>query len=147
MIFAVERLRDCWDEIMPLANAHWNETQQHRHQQPFKPSLERYAQYEEMGCYIQFTARVDGLLVGYGGLYIVPSMHTQELICTEDTWYIAPDHRKGLSAIKFFRFMEDECRRRGVKEVTLTEPVTTRVGIIHKRLGYKHVANMRSKHL
>lgn len=147
MIFAIEPLKGCWDEIMVLAHKHWNETQAYRHSQPFRPVFERYESYERMGCYVQFTARVEGKLVGYAGLYFVPSMHTQEPICTEDTWYLDPEFRKGWTAIKFFRFMEDECRRRGVVEVTLTEPISTEVGIIHRRLGYKPVATMRSKHL
>lgn len=147
MIFAIEKIRDCWDEVSALGQQHWLETQQYRHSQPFKPMLERYAQYEDFGGYLQFTARVDGVLVGYGGLYIVPSMHTQELICQEDTWYLMPEHRKGFSAIKFFRFMEDECRKRGVKEVMLTAPATTRAGVIHKFLKYEKVADVYSKHL
>lgn len=147
MKFAIEKLKDCWDEVVELAGKHWLETQEYRHAQPFNPSFERYNQYEEMGCYLQFTARDEGRLVGYGGLYIVPSMHTQELICTEDTWYLLPEARKGFDAIKFFRFMEDECRKRGVKEVSLTAPATTRAGVIHKFLKYQKVAEVYSKHL
>lgn len=132
---------------MVLAGQHWKETQQHRHDQPFNPSFERYRQVEAIGGYVQFTARVDGKLVGYAGIYIVPSMHTQTLICVEDTWYLDPEHRKGFNAIKFFRFMEDYCRSRGVHEVTLTAPTHTRAGTIHRYLGYKEVAKQYAKTL
>lgn len=147
LVFAVEPIAQCWDEAVVLARQHWFETQQHRHDQPFKPSFERYQQCEQYGGYVQFTARVDGRLVGYGGVYIVPSMHTQDTICVEDTWYLDPEHRKGWDAIRFFRFMENACRERGVKEVTLTAPSTTRAGTIHRFLGYKEVAKVYSKRL
>lgn len=145
MVFAIEPLRDVWDNVVEMAQKHWNETQQHRHDQPFSPSFERYAQVEAVGGYVQFTARVEGRMVGYAGIYIVPSMHTQSLICVEDTWYLKPEYRKGFNAVKFFRFMEDYCRSRGVHEVTLTAPIHTRAEVIHRYLGYKAVATQSSK--
>ena len=147
MIFAIEKLKDCWDEIMVLAERHWNETQNFRHEEGFNPKFERYQQQEEWGNYIQFTARENGELIGYGGVYIVPSMHSQELMANEDTWFMAPEHRKGWDSIKFFRFMEDECKRRGAKSITLSAPVTTRAETIHRFLGYKKVAVVSYKRI
>jgi L-amino acid N-acyltransferase YncA len=147
IVFAIEPIAQCWEEFVELAKLHWAETQQYRHDQPLAPSLERYGQVEAMGGYTHFTARVDGKLVGYGGIYIVPSMHTQVLICVEDTWYLHPDYRKGRNAIRFFRVMEDYCRFRGVREVSLTAPAHTKTGRIVEYLGYKEVAKQYSKRL
>jgi GNAT superfamily N-acetyltransferase len=133
--------------MIRLATQHWAETQSYRHSQPFSPSFERYNQYAAAGWFIQFTAREEGRMVGYGGVYIVASMHTQSTIATEDTWYLLPEYRKGWTALRFFKFMEKTCRERGAVEVSLTAPVTTKTGKILEFLGYQEVASHYSKHL
>ena len=148
MIFAIERLEDCWDEMVALAERHWNEVQNVRlKEEGFNPKYERYKQQEDWGSFLQFTARKDGVMVGYAGLYIVQSMHSQRLICTEDAWYLVPEERKGFAAIRFFKFMENECRKRGVWSVTLTVPDSSGAGKIHKFLGYETVGTISYKRL
>ena len=121
MKFAIEPLAQCWDEMVALAALHWQETEGYRHGQPFAPSLERYKQYDDMGWYFEGTARDDsGKMVGYCGMYIVPSMHSQCQIAVEDSLFIVPEHRKGRNAIRFIQFLEAECRRRGVVEISIT---------------------------
>lgn len=147
MIFAVEKVEDCWDEMVALAEGHYAETQGHRHYQGFQPLYERYKQQEDWGSFIQFTARVDGKMVGYGGCYVVPSMHTQAMICTEDTWYLLPEYRKGWNAIKFMRFMEKTAKERGAVDVTITTSFTTAADKVAKFLGYEPVAKVLYKRL
>ena len=147
MIFAIEKLGDCWDEIMVLARAHWMETEMYRHGQEFAPSFERYRQYEDAGWLLQFTAREDGRLVGYATMYLVPSMHTQRLIATEDTWFLLPSHRKGRNAVRFYRHVEAECFRRGAVEVTMTAKMTNHAGRILEYLDFEKVAVQYSKQL
>lgn len=151
MIFASEPLEKCWAEIYEkphgLAYRHWCETQGYRHDQGYAPSFERYNQYEKAGWFIQFTVRDDGKLVGYGGAYVVPSMHSQQLISTEDTWYLAPEYRKGWGAIRFYRFMEDVCKRHGAVEATLTLPAEKNLDALVERLGYTCRAKLYSKNL
>lgn len=146
MIFAIESLRDCWDEIMVLASAHWQETEAYRHGQPFAPSFNRYIQYEDMGCVMQVTGRVNGELVAYATLYITESMHSQCKICVEDTFFIAKTHRKGLNAVKLYKFVENECKKRGVVEVIFTSK-NPAVDRILKYLDFQPVAAQYSKQL
>ena len=141
-VFAVEPIAEVWDEVVGLAKQHYCETQLYRHSQPFNPSFERYKHYNEAGCYIQFTVRDAGRMVGYGGAYIMPSMHTQRIIATEDTWYLLPEYRKGWTALKFFRFMQEECRKRGAEDVTLTVPEGIGTGVLCERLGYTKIATV-----
>lgn len=149
--FAVEPLDTCWGEVYDppdgLAYQHWCETQGFRHYQGYAPSRERYTQYERAGWFLQFTVRDEGKLVGYGGAYIVPSMHSQRLISTEDTWYLAPEYRKGWTAIKFYRFMEQVVKDRGAVEANLTLPTEKNLDAIVMRLGYTCQAKLYSKQL
>jgi len=153
MIFALEPLEQCWNEIyLPpdgLAYRHWLETQQHRHDQPYKPLFDRYNSYAKLGAFLQFTARENGRLVGYSGVYIGQSMHTQATISTEDTWYLLPEYRKGWNAIKFYKFIEAYCLPMEISEVTLTIPVTKdeRLGHMLGRMGYTAVSVQYSKSL
>jgi GNAT superfamily N-acetyltransferase len=140
MIFAVEPLGEAWGEMITLASQHWHETQEYRHNQPFAPSFDRYNQYAQSGWFLQFTVRDEGRMVGYGGVYLVPSMHTQVLIAQEDTWYLLPAYRKGWTAMKFFKFMEAECRKRGARQVNLTVPEGIGTGVLCERMGYRKVA-------
>lgn len=147
IIFAVEPLEQAWDDMVKLAAQHWKETQAYRHNQPFDPKFERYNAYEKIGCFLQFTVRDNGRMVGYGGAYIVPSMHTQRLIASEDTWYLLPEYRKGWNALKFFKFMESECVKRGAIEVSLTVPEGIGTGVLCERIGYAKIAALYSKQI
>jgi GNAT superfamily N-acetyltransferase len=125
------------------------ETQQHHHDQPYAPSFERYNSYAKVGWFLQFTARENGKLVGYSGVYVTPSMHTQATISVEDTWYLLPEYRKGWNAIKFYKFIEAYGKPLGVHEAVLTIPATKdpRLGHMLERMGYTAVAVKYSKNL
>jgi GNAT superfamily N-acetyltransferase len=143
----IEPLSACWNEILAIGLEHWKETEGYRHDQPFKPEYERYKSYEDCGWGFTVTVRDEGKLVGYSVMYVCPSMHTQELIATEDTFFLLPDYRKGWTAIKLLKFAEDECARRGAVEIFQTAKLTNKAGDILERRGYTHVANQYSKRL
>ncbi len=148
MEFAIEPLAKCWDEVVALGQSHWQETEAHHHAQGFKPLLERYQQYERCGWYTQFTARVDGRLIGFAGMYVTPSMHSQALIATEDTWFLAPDYRgKGRTFIRFYQFIEAEMRRQGAVEINMSVPILGAAGRLLEHLDYEAVKVHYSKQL
>lgn len=144
--FAVEPLSVCWDEMVKLASEHWKETEGYRHGQPFAPSFDRYNEYDKCGWYFEGTIRDDGVLVGYAGIYLTPSMHSQQVIATEDSLFILPSHRKGRNAIRFIKFLEDECRKRGAVEVNITAK-NPAVAKILDYLGFPQVATHHAKQL
>ena len=117
LTFAIEPVVVCWDEVLALATEHWRSTKSYRRHQPFCPSLARYEDYNERGFFLLYTARDAGVLVSYFGVYLCPSMHSQLLTATEDTFYIAPSHRKGWTAVRFIKFIEQDLTNRGVHEI------------------------------
>jgi len=148
MQFSIEPLADCWDEIMVLAQAHWQETEAHHHAQGFNARLERYQQYERCGWYQQFTARVNNCLIGFAGMYVTPSMHSQALIATEDTWFLHPDYRgKGRTFIRFYQFIEAEMRRLGAVEINMSVPIIGAASRLLEHLDYEPVKVHYSKQL
>jgi len=143
----IEPLRQCWDEVIENARKHWNETEQFQRGEDFNPDQNRYFQYEDMGIYLQFTMRDQDKLVGHCGMYIMPSMHTQNLIATEDTWFLLPEYRKGRNAIKLYNFVEMVMKGKGVTEINMTAKTANNAGRIMEYLGYTLTAYQYSKHL
>lgn len=144
--FAIEPLVRCWDEMIALAAEHWQETEAYRHDQPFAPSFERYNEYDKLGWYFEGTVREAGILVGYCGMYLTPSMHSQCLIATEDSLFLRKDHRRGRTALRFIQFLEAECARRGAVEVGITAKTEeARRLLLH--LDFAQVATHHSKRI
>jgi hypothetical protein len=150
LAFAVEPLEKCWDEWLELAALQWAETEGYRHYQAMAPSFDRYDKYDKAGWFLMFTARDEGRLVGSCGVYLVPSMHTQALIATEDTWFMRKEYRKGRNAIDFYKFGERELIKRGAVEITVSskliddKPTT---GRLLEYLGYGKVAVSYAKRI
>lgn len=144
LAFGIESVLDVWPELVEIHRQHWFETEAYRHGQPFAPSCERYHRFEQIGWYILFTARDGSKLVGNLGVYLSPSMHTQQLIATEDTLFLLPDYRRGRNAVDFMEYAEAECWRRGAVELTVTAK-NDRVGRLLVMLAYEPVSVQYSK--
>lgn len=138
-MFQIERVADVWSELLELHRLHWHETETYRHGQPFAPSMERYKEFEDCGWFLLFTARQGHRLVGNCGMYLCPSMHSQQLIATEDTLFLHPDFRRGRTAIEFIGYVRDECFRRGAVEVTVTAK-GDKVGRLLRYLAFQPTA-------
>ena len=106
MTFQRERVRDVWDELYPMALRHAEMSQSYHRHEPFRPSKERYASYDDADLFHLLTGRDHGTLAGYFGLYFVPSMHSQLLIVTEDTFFLDTPYRGGRTALRFMQAME-----------------------------------------
>lgn len=137
--FAIEKVRDVIDELVPLWKSHWEETEMYRAGQGFNPNIKDYIGYNDVGFYILYTMRDNGKLVGNGGMYVTPSMHTQKLIATDDTVYVLPEYRKGYTAIKFLKFLEADLFKRGVVEISITIK-SEKVRKLYEIYGYKLIA-------
>lgn len=132
--FQVERLADCFDEVVAQHQAQWDEVEKVR--EDLNPDYEGVLARERAGTYVLFTARKDGELVGNTGCYLFRSMHNQDLSAKEDTMYLAPEVRKGRTAIKFFRYCESQLRRTGVEEITVQVKTTNKAYMLWEREGY-----------
>lgn len=117
MEFSCESISSIWDEALSLARIHWAGTKGFRRHEPFQPVLGRYLAYENARAFRAYTARDGEKLVGYFGIYITPSMHSQRLTATEDTFFIHPDYRDGFNAIRFIKYVERDLFGLGVHEI------------------------------
>lgn len=153
--FQAEKFLDALPELHPLHEQHWEETEGARHGLQLNPDYDRLVDAERAGSLLQFTARYDGKLVGNIRMYLFNDTHTQTLAAKEDTFFLLPEARKGLVALKFWKFMEEAVRLLGVREIRTdskvlyddTGKLTRDVGKLNKYLGYSHVSNGYFKRL
>lgn len=129
LLFSVESVESCWNELMVLANAHWAGTQSYRRHEPFNPSYDRYLACNQAGYFYLFTARDQGTLAGYFGVYVTPSMHSQLLMATEDTFFLHPDYRGGRNALRFLKHIEKVLQQAGVHEIMFSCEIDNETGI------------------
>lgn len=138
LVFARELITDAvLEELYPLWEAHWQETEMYRSGRKMSPDLARYKQFSEQGFYQLYTARNDeGKMVGDAGMYRNLSMHEQRWSATEDTWYLLPEYRRGRNAIRFLKYVEDQMRAQGCEDVYMSTKMVNGAGRILEYAGY-----------
>jgi GNAT superfamily N-acetyltransferase len=144
-VFARERMEDVVEEMKLLHQAHWHETETHRHGLTLNPDYDMFIRYERAGRYVLFTLRNDGRLQGNCALYLDKSTHTQTLLATEDTLYLLPEARKRRAATRFIEYCENALKSLGVKEINVSVKTVNKAGRFFRMLGYRHVENGLSK--
>lgn len=132
----IERL----DELKPLLPGHWEELALNKDKVPLDPQYEVYFQREQRGELIFVTLRKDGALVGYFIAFIAPGLHYKTcLTCTMDIFYLHPDHRGGTAALRLFRFVMKELKRRGVNRAFFGSKMHKDSGRLFEALGFQPV--------
>ncbi len=155
LVFAIEPLEPIWEQIERIASQQWEESDYNLHGLPLKLDQARYFHFNELGLFLMFTARDAGALVGYAGMYLMPSMHTQTPLVTEDTLFLLPDYRKGRNAIRFYQYIEQEYIRivgfaypdATVMELSFTTKLTNGAGRILKYLDFQETALLHMKRI
>lgn len=128
-----------------LATLHWEEIEKHRHQLGLKIDWGQMASWEEEGRFIGFTARHDGRVVGYLAFSLTPGYHTAKMVATEDGLFLAPEHRKGLTAVRLIRYAESALIGMGAGEIHFVTKHGTTADQLMSRLGYPAISNLRIK--
>ncbi len=129
LVFAIEPVERCWNELLTLAAQHHAGTASYRRHEPFIPSFERYHACNQSGFFQLFTARDGQTLAGYFGVYITDSMHSQKRMATEDTFYLAPAYRGGRNALRFLKYIKAQCASWGVEELMFSCEIDNETGI------------------
>jgi GNAT superfamily N-acetyltransferase len=140
-VFSLERIETIANEIKPLHQAHWKETEAHRHTLAFNPDYPTFIRYERAGRYVLLTVRLEGRLVGNCAMYLDRSTHTRTVIATEDTLYLLPEARKGRVARHFVAYIERVMRQLGAREIHITVKTVNKAARFFQMLGYRHVEN------
>lgn len=140
-----ESFRNIIEELAPMHEEHWRETERYRHGLPLNPDYHRMSALERAGQLTQFTVRRGQELAGHLRVYQLHSLHTQLPIAQEDTLYMRPKHRGSFAAMALLRYAEDAHRALGASEVQISTKTVNSADVLLRRLRYQHVGNLFSK--
>ena len=113
--FQRERLGDILPEIEKLLR-----NQCHEENGPFVVDMEKLLKYDECAYRRQYTVRFNDRIIGHTAIYVVVSGRTGIKTASEETWYLLPQFRKGWNILKFYKFVEQDLKKEGVKALRLT---------------------------
>lgn len=139
-------------EINPLYLLHWDETEAPYRGGERLASHYTYIQASERGSLLLVTIRrPDGALCGYLMFSITRDAHRAGTFrANEIGIWLHPDDRKGLNGSRLFSYGERCLKELGCSAIAATckSPVGgPRFGVILKRQGYRHIANLYAKEL
>lgn len=138
-----ERLPAISKDLLPLFRQHWQETSQFAESHALDPAWGKLFQYDLLGLLRVFTARCDGLLVGYVFLFLSPSLNSETILLAHiERIYIAPEHRAGWLGVHLFKGAEAMAREVHAASIHVAvKPANAGdkkdLGVILRRLGYK----------
>tara|TARA_B110000495_G_scaffold18686_1_gene13223 strand:- start:22698 stop:23141 length:444 start_codon:yes stop_codon:yes gene_type:complete len=125
-------------EVTPLAELEWEESGHPT--ESLVIDWDSYFALEEAGRLKFFTARKEGLLIGYF-VVIVSSPFTAkgELVGSYEAVYVSKDHRKSTVARRLFKFVEDCMKEDGIYRVIASSSSKNPIGRFLNRLGYQEI--------
>lgn len=140
----VSSFKNVLPELRPLHEAHWQETERHRHGIALKPDEGDVLRREREGRVVQFVIRdmEDEVtpIVGHLRMYLHTSVHTSTLYAEEDTLYVHPAHRGGQLGLKLLRYAEECLKKLGVREIRANSKLVNNADVLMRRMRYKPVA-------
>lgn len=142
---SLENIIENYDELKNLYIQHYSEMKERLSRDgieisEYNPRLDVYFDTWARGDLLHFVVRHEGAAVGYSNIYLTNDMHNRDLIATEDTIYMLPEHRNGTGRL-LSKFILTHLRGLGVKRLSVTALTDLRVAKLWQRMGFKHTAH------
>lgn len=142
--FQAERVATTLRELAPLHDAYHRETRTRETAPDF--DVARLLEAERAGTLLMFTARsLAGELVGVMRVRIGWTLEDQRLTAGDDFFFVKPERRGGLLAVRLWQFMERECFRFGVVEATFRSLHVSNAPAMARYLGYRPLGTIFHK--
>lgn len=137
MILARERAsQPLFDEITPLLQAHWEEIR-HYPDIPLDPDWNAYLNIQDAGRLRVFTARREGVLVGYAIYFVGPHPHYKSTVfAVQDILFVRPELRGGAGA-KLILWADQALKDEGVQVVVQHVKMKHDFSPMLERMGYE----------
>ncbi len=117
-VYQVEPWATFNHEARALFGEHWREVALNHAEVPLDIDYDRYATMAASGKVHVVTARRAGKLIGYHVGFIDGHLHYKSTLhCVTDVYWIAPECRHGVTAIRLFQALEREVIKRGVRKI------------------------------
>lgn len=133
-------------EAAPLFIRHWHEIALNRDDVPLDIDHERYDGLARADALHVLTARRGGSLIGYHIAIISGHLHYKSTLHgITDVYWIAPECRHGVTAIRLFQAVEREMKKLGVRKLFTATKLHLDQGKLFEHLGYKPVERLYAK--
>ncbi len=148
VVYAEETLNQAKADAIPLLIRHYEEIALNKDIIKFNPNWDMYEKYESIGALKIYTAREDGIMIGYFVVSVAPNLHYQDHIFAQnDIIYIAPEHRKGFTGWKLIKFAEEKLKEYGASILMINVKRHKPFDKLLDRLGFENIENVFSKRL
>lgn len=135
--FNVEKVLDAKTELEVLLDKHYEELTLNKEVVKLKPMWSSYKDLEDKKQFYLFTARDDGVLIGYSAFFLKPHIHYEDLIvATNDVLYLKNEYRLGVTGIKFLKYSEQKVKELGANKITWHVKHSNDFRPILHRMGY-----------
>ena len=128
--YARETVAGVLDEIQPLLARHWQEIATYD-DIPLDPDYPAYLAADARGVVRVFTARVEGVLIGYGVFFIGNLHYKSSRIAVQDILFVLPEHRGGRAGFGLVRHIDASLKAEGIQvayqHVKMAHPALGRV--------------------
>ncbi len=139
-----EFLSQVEDEVAPLATLEWEESGHPT--QDLHINWDEYFRLEEQGHLKFFTARKDGLLIGYFVVLVIAPLTAKfDLIGYYDAVYVHKDYRKSTVGKRLFKFVEACMKEDGVYRLVASSSKKNPIGNFLNRMGYSEMETKYEK--
>lgn len=137
---------DIVEEISSLTINHWVEVG--RRDLPFSPDWTIYINAGNKGVCRLFTARAEGMLVGYAVFAISPHPHYRGVtLAGQDVLFLDKGHRAGRAGIDFIRFCDGQLSVTGIDVVQQHVTFQRDFGPVLERIGYQPVSTLYERRI
>jgi len=144
----LESMTNVKKDIKPLLDEHWELVALNQGAIKLNPDYEEYARLDAAGVLKIFTARDNGVLVGYFVLTVAKSIHySDHLFAVNDVIFVKPDSRAGATGFKLIKYAEDYCKEAGVSVMTLNTKVHIPFDKLMVHMGFELIERVYSKFL
>lgn len=145
--YQTESIADIWAELMPLLCAHWDELAPWQ-DIPLNPDPEFYGAMETAGMLFVYTARVHGVLAGYGIYVMRTHPHSQgSMQAYQDALYVSPAYRHRGLGRGLIEYADQELAKEGAEVVYQHVKKAHDFGRLLESMGYEYVEKIYAKRI
>lgn len=144
--FAREKFSDVQEELQEHIHNHYEEVAGWKDKVKLNPDYDSYNTLSDAGILQVYTARCEGVLVGYNIMITHTNLHySDHLYAVNDIIYVAPEHRvKGLGG-ELIKYSEEELSLEGVSVIIMNTKVKAPFDNLLENMDYKLVERSYGK--
>lgn len=135
-----ETLAQAWPDAEPLFELHYQELTFGKEKIRLAPDTGRYEALERDGGLVIYTARDDGVLIGYAAFFLIGghAHYRFNPMAINDVFYLDPGRREDVwLGYRFLRFIDRQLVEYGIDAVKFHVKFKRDFGPMLSRLGYE----------